>query len=95
MTSLNEHGEKFAGRVFCPLQGIPLEGETRELSLYSHSKRHKRGDLSIHLCYKPCQVRANYVRANYVSAGMCQSLSERWEDGSSVCVCVCVCVCHK
>ncbi|KAL5473214.1 hypothetical protein EMCRGX_G027667 [Ephydatia muelleri] len=55
-SSLIEPGDKFAGRVFCSLRGIPLDGEERELTLFSHSKRHKRGEMLVHLSYKPSQV---------------------------------------
>ena len=88
----NEPGDKFAGRVFCPLRGVQLDGEERELTLFSHSKRHKRGEMLVHLSYKPSQVCVCACGCVHVCMCMCVHVCTCVR--ACVCKCMCICVCE-
>ena len=47
----------FIGRAFCTFQDILLGTTERELVLFSHTKRHERGNVSIQLSIAVPQVK--------------------------------------
>lgn len=47
-----EKAENFIGRAFYLLKTIPIEGEERTLSLFSHSGKHERGKVNLQLSIK-------------------------------------------
>ncbi len=40
------------GRTFYLLQTVPVQGEERVLTLYSHSAKHDKGAIKLHLCIR-------------------------------------------
>ena len=44
--------DNFIGRAFYLLKSTPIDGEYRTLSLYSHSGKHERGVIDLHLTIK-------------------------------------------